>query len=87
MYEHVGFAERVVTLVARWAATVTALVLVFLGWPRGLPPEWSTPDTTVGLPTDADLDEPTGQHIATCRAYAAEQDSLRRVRLHRGLAK
>ena len=28
MYEHVGFAERVLTLVARGAAMVTALLLV-----------------------------------------------------------
>ena len=44
-------------------------------------------EIAVGLPTGADLDEPTGQHIATCPACAAEQDSLRQVRSLRGLAR
>ncbi len=33
MYEHVWYAEKVVTLVAQVVATGTALALVFLGWP------------------------------------------------------
>jgi hypothetical protein len=34
MYEPVWFTEKVVTLVAQAVATVTALVLVVIGWPR-----------------------------------------------------
>jgi hypothetical protein len=44
-------------------------------------------EIAVGLTTGADLDEPTGQHIATCPACAAEQASLRQVRSLRGLAR
>jgi hypothetical protein len=36
-------------------------------------------ETAVGLLTAGDFDEPTGQHIATCAACAAEQASLRQV--------
>lgn len=44
-------------------------------------------EVAVGLPTGADLDEPTGRHIATCPACAAEQASLPQVRSLRGLAR
>jgi hypothetical protein len=44
-------------------------------------------EIAVGLLTGADLDEPTGQHIATSPACAAEQASLRHVRSLRGLAR
>jgi hypothetical protein len=43
-------------------------------------------EIAVGLPTGSDLDEPTGQHIATCLACGAEQASLRHVRSLQGLA-
>lgn len=41
----------------------------------------------VGLPDGADLDEPTGLHIATCPGCAAEQTPPRQVRSLRGLAR
>jgi hypothetical protein len=44
-------------------------------------------EIAVGLLTGADLDEPTGQHIATGPARAAEQAPLRQVRSLRGLAR
>ena len=34
MYEHLWFTEKIVTLVAQTVATVTALALVVLDWPR-----------------------------------------------------
>jgi hypothetical protein len=34
MYEHVWFAEKVLTLVAQAVATVSAIALIVLGWPR-----------------------------------------------------
>jgi hypothetical protein len=34
MYEHVWFAEKVLTLVAQAVATVSAIALMVLGWPR-----------------------------------------------------
>ena len=34
MHESVFFAEKAITLVAQAIATVTALALVTLGWPR-----------------------------------------------------
>ncbi|MGZ6270060.1 MAG: hypothetical protein ACXWMU_05785 [Candidatus Limnocylindrales bacterium] len=41
MYEPLWFTEKVVTLIAQAVATVTALGLVFLGWPRQKPAESS----------------------------------------------
>jgi hypothetical protein len=37
MYEPHWYADKVVTLVAQVVATVTALALVYLGWPREAP--------------------------------------------------
>ncbi len=45
MYEPVWYADKVFTLVAQGVATVTALALVFLGWPREEPAGRSTSDT------------------------------------------
>jgi hypothetical protein len=44
MYEHTWYTEKVVTLVAQAVATVTALALVWLGWPRHAPAGPSSPD-------------------------------------------
>ena len=46
MYEPVWFADKVVTLIAQTVATVTALALVFLGWPRHEPGGRSISDAT-----------------------------------------
>lgn len=48
MYEHTWYAEKVVTLIAQTVATVTALALVFLGWPRQEPAGRSTSDASQG---------------------------------------
>jgi hypothetical protein len=79
MCEHAGLAERIVTLVAQWAAMVTALVLAFLGWPRGC--------RRVVEPRSIDLDEPSGKSIATCSACPADEPVLGQVRSLRGLAR
>jgi hypothetical protein len=42
MYEPTWYADKVVTLIAQVVATVTALGLVFLGWPRQTPARSST---------------------------------------------
>jgi hypothetical protein len=44
-------------------------------------------EIAVGLLTGTDLDEPTRENIATCRAQAAEQASLRQDRSLGGLGR
>jgi len=44
MYEPTFYTDKVVTLIAQSVATVTALALVFLGWPRREPSGRSTSD-------------------------------------------
>lgn len=80
-HERVAFEE----LYRRFARTVLGLALRRIG-DRGRS-EDTEEEIAVGLPTGADLDEPTGQHIATCPACAAEQASLPQVRSLRGLAR
>jgi hypothetical protein len=46
MYEPRFYDEKVVTLVAQVVATLTALALVYLGWPRGAAAERSGSTTT-----------------------------------------
>jgi hypothetical protein len=48
MYEHLWYTDKVVTLVAQAVATVTALALVWLGWPRGVAAGRSTSDASAG---------------------------------------
>jgi hypothetical protein len=44
-------------------------------------------EIALGLLTGSDLAEPTNEHVATCRACAAEPASLRHVVSLRGLAR
>jgi hypothetical protein len=46
MYEPTWYGDKVVTLIAQTVATVTALALVFLGWPRREPARRSASNAT-----------------------------------------
>ena len=54
MYEPTFYGEKVVTLVAQSVATVTALALVYLGWPR---------ETQAGRSSSETAQDPVSRHI------------------------
>jgi hypothetical protein len=54
MYEPTWYADKVVTLIAQVVATVTALALVYLGWPRRTP---------TGSAASGAVEEPVSRHI------------------------